>query len=143
MSDDVSALQDALAGIHATIWAYGEIGATVSDLHVPTVAASDTAYRGLRAQLEDIVRELGEPPVAAQPGYTLPMPVEDDVSAFHAAAALEDSMCAQWRYCCGRVDATPIRTFCVDALTSATAAALRWRQATGVPFSVPAFPGLA
>lgn len=143
MSDDVSALQDALAGVHATIWAYGEIGATVSDQHLAAVAAADNAYRGLRGQLEDVVRGLGDQPVASQPGYTLPMPVADDLSALHAAAALEDAMCAHWRYCSGRVDAVPIRTFCIDALTSAAGAAVRWRQTAGVPLSVPAFPGLA
>lgn len=143
MTDDVSALQGALASIHATIWAYGEIGATVSDTHLATVAAADSAYRGLRGQLEDLIRGLGAEPVASEPGYSLPMPVADDPSALHAAAALEDGMCAQWRYCCGRVDSAPLRTFCVDALVNATGAAVRWRQAAGVPLSVPAFPGLA
>lgn len=143
MTDDVAALQQALAGEHSVIWAYGDIGAAVSDAHLAAVQAADEAHRAHRGQLEDLIRALGQEPVPSEPAYTLPAPVSDDASALTLAAALEDSMAAQWRHCCGRVDSPQLRAFCVDALATAATAALRWRQTAGAGVTVPAFPGQA
>ena len=143
MTDDSGALQDALAAQHATIWAYGEIGAAVGDDHLAAVDAADAANRARRQGLEDIVRSLGQEPVASLPGYQLPAPVTDDVSALTLAASLEDAMAAQWRHCTGRVSTASVRTFCIDALTETTIAALRWRQLAGSPALPPAFPGMS
>lgn len=144
MSDDVKALQQALAGEHATIWAYGAIGAHASDDHLGAVGAADNAHRAQRGALEELIRSLGQEPEPSKPGYTLPSPVTDDATAVALAATLEDAMGTHWRYCCGRVSSAPIRTFCVDALITSTTAALQWRRLAGDAAAVaPALPGLS
>ncbi|WP_153505198.1 DUF4439 domain-containing protein [Cumulibacter manganitolerans] len=142
MTDDAASLQAALAAQHATIWAYGEIGAAVGEAHRAAVEDADATNRTRRQALEDILRSLGQDPAPSEPGYTLPAPVTDDASALALAARLEDAMAQQWRHCCGRVGSTAVRTFCVDALAATTVAALRWRQAAGGVALPPAFPGM-
>lgn len=143
MSDDVQALQEALESEHAIIWAYGVIGAVVSDPQIPAVTAADTRHRTRRGELEAIIRGLGQEPAPSQPAYTLPSPVTDEASALSAAAHLEEAAAKQWRYCTGRVSTEGTRAFCVDALIESTGAMLSWRAAAGEGVSVPAFPGLA
>lgn len=140
----LSALQQVLAGTHATIWAYGEIGAKVSEAYLSAVVAADNRHRAMRGTIEDVVRALGGEPVPSEPGYTLPTLLTDDGSALQLAAQLEDSMCRQWRYCIGEAGpADPeFRTLCLDGLTGSASAALAWRRLLDPGALPPAFPGL-
>lgn len=144
-AQQLAALQGVLASVHATIWAYGEIGAHVSEEQLPAVTAADTRHRAWRGTIEDAVRALGGDPVASKPGYSLPTLLTDDASAVALAASLEESMTEQWRYCIGAdgpVDES-FRQLCVDGLSDAASAALRWRRTIDAAALPPALPGLS
>lgn len=144
MSQQLDALGQVLASEHATIWAYGEIGAKVSADLLARVTAADNRHRAMRGTIEDLIRSLGGEPVPSEPGYSLPTLLTDDASALGLAVQLEDAMAQQWRYCIGAegpVDAV-FRQLCLDGLGSAASASLGWRRALD-PTALPqAFPGM-
>lgn len=140
----LTALQQVLASQHATIWGYGEIGATVSAAFLHAVTDADNRHRTMRGTIEDMIRSLGGAPVPSQPGYSLPTLLTDDASALGLAADLEDSMAQQWRHCIGAdgpIDTT-FRQLCLDGLGSTASEALAWRRALDPTALPPAFPGM-
>jgi hypothetical protein len=141
----LAALQEVLASEHATIWAYGEIGARVSDAYLQAVTDADNRHRAMRGTIEDSIRGLGGDPVPSESAYSLPTLLTDDSSALALAASLEESMAQQWRYCIGAegpADA-PFRQLCLDGLDSSARAALAWRSELDPAALPPAFPGMA
>lgn len=141
----LGALQNVLASEHATIWAYGVIGSRISAGYLPAVTDADNRHRAMRGAIEDAVRALGGEPVPSKPGYSLPTLLTDDTSALNLAAALEESMAQQWRYCIGAQGPTDpaFRELCVDGLRSTASAALAWRRQLDPTALPPAFPGIA
>lgn len=87
-----AALQAALAGEHAAVYAYGVIGGAVD----PTGAAEALAreaydvHAGRRDRVEQRVRALGDEPTPAEPGYALPAPVTSIDDADLLARRVED-----------------------------------------------------
>jgi hypothetical protein len=141
VSDQTTALQDALAAEHAVIWGYGVLGAHLSGAQLATAQAADTAHRDRRDAVTAMVRQLGVAPVTAEPAYRLPFAVTDRASALRLAARLEDGAAAAWWYLVGAADAEPTRRFAVHALTDAAVRATGWRLSTD-PGRAPApFPG--
>lgn len=94
MSDDhvISAAQAALAGEHAALYAYSVCGGVVDPASAESVRIRDgyAAHRTRRDQLEGALRDLGAEPVAAAPGYDLPVPVTSSGSAARVLGQVED-----------------------------------------------------
>lgn len=141
----LQALQDVLASEHATIWAYGAIGARISAGYLPAVTDADNRHRAMRGAIEEVIRALGGEPVPTKPGYSLPTLLTDDASSLSLAASLEESMAQQWRYCIGADGpiAQPLRQLCLDGLRITASSALAWRQELDPAALPPAFPGMA
>ena len=137
----VDALQGALATEHAVIWGYGVVGADVAADRKSQVAAAEEQHRLRRDEAAATLRTLGVQPVVAQPSYRLPTAVDDPVSALTAAALMEDSDAAAWRFVLGSTDDPTLRTSALDALVGAAVQAVRWRTVAGISPATTAFPG--
>lgn len=90
-TDVVAALQDALAGEHAAIYAYEVIGGRLDAGTKPQQQAL-SAYRHHRAQRDTLVarvRAAGSTPVTAEPAYRLPTSVTGTPGARKVAVHVE------------------------------------------------------
>lgn len=143
MTTSWKSVQEALTAEHAAIWAYGEIGATVTADLRPAVGVVDQAHRARRATVEALLVAAGQVPVESEPGYQLPAAVTDPTTAIGLAAEIEDGLAAAWRFVLGESDDTDVRALATAVLSECAVQALRWRQTIGPVTSVPAFPGLA
>jgi hypothetical protein len=134
------ALEAALAGEHAAIFAYGVIGARLDQARSVEARAAEAAHRNRRDTLLLRLAGAGATPPPAQPAYALPFPVPDQRSALRLAVQVEERAAALWRAAL-RETTGPDRRLALDALTDCAVRATRWRRAAGVkPATVP-FPG--
>ncbi len=85
----IVAAQAALAGEHATLYAYGVAGAQLTDGERERALQGLTAHRAARDDLAGLVRAEGGEPVGPLPGYALPFPVEDAATAHRLLARVE------------------------------------------------------
>ena len=87
-----AAIQQALAGEHAAVYAYGVIGGVLDPVGATGVLALDCyeVHQSRRDLVEEQLRGLGAEPVAAEPGYALPSPVTTPVDARLLARQVED-----------------------------------------------------
>jgi hypothetical protein len=92
----LEALQQALAGEHASVYVYGVLGGRVSASSRPGLANRPTSayatHRGRRDQLTRMVRAAGAEPVTAQVGYQLPP--SRTAQQIEAAALVVEQRCA-------------------------------------------------
>lgn len=88
----VEAVQVALAGEHAAVYAYGVAGAVVDPAGAAAARArtSYDAHTARRDQIEDLLRAGDEEPVVAEPAYGLPAPVTSGADAARLARRVED-----------------------------------------------------
>ncbi|MDQ3628551.1 MAG: ferritin-like domain-containing protein [Actinomycetota bacterium] len=136
----VHRLQEVLAGEHAALYAYSVIGGRL-DPDSPVVAravASYEAHRSRRDRLALRLRDLGERPVVAEPGYALPLPVQGVPSAAVLAQRVEDRCAVLYASLVATAPAaTAERSLGSTSLVDASTRALGW----GAPTT--AFPGVA
>lgn len=133
----VDALQDALAGEHAARYAYAVIGGVV-DPTGPTETLALAAYgahSARRDRLDERLRELGESPAAAEPGYALPETVRAAGDAQQLARQVEDR-CAVLYAAVVAASTGPLRRRAADWLEDAAVRTLDWGAAS------TAFPGV-
>lgn len=142
MSTELDALQHVLDASHAVIWAYGHIGAVVTESRLDSVHSADQRHRTDRAALEDAIRARGGAPLPAQAAYQLDVP-QDEPGALLLAAELEESMAQQWRFATVLAESTDLRKLCLQQLRTSAAAALAWRRIIDPHAAPSAFPGLA
>ena len=71
------ALAAALAGEHATVWAYGLAGARLPRAQRARAVSWLDDHRGARDVLVGRLRGAGEPAPGPLPGYATPFPVTD------------------------------------------------------------------
>ena len=132
-----AALQGALAGEHAAIYAYTVIGGRLDDdsALVRLAIESHAAHRLVRDALNEALLARGDSPVPTEAGYELPTPVEGPASARELATLVEDRCSALH----AAVVATAVgaeRGLGADALVDCAVRALLW----GAPPT--AFPGV-
>ena len=81
------------------------------------------------------------PAPVADPGYTVPFPVVDPVTAAQLAATIENETAIAWRSVVERAESEPTRSTGVEALTESAVRLATWRAILGTaPVTVP-FPG--
>lgn len=138
---EASALGDALAVEHATIYGYG----IVSALSPPSV--NDLVVEALnqhRQRRDDVVamltaRKITAPVAAA--GYQLPAPVGSPSEAARLAARMENDGATAWRAVVEHADTAEDRAFASTALTQSAVLAARWNKVLGGWPITTAFPG--
>jgi hypothetical protein len=140
-SSDVTALTDALAIEHATIYGYGIVSAlsppSVNDLVVD-------ALNQHRQRRDDVIamltaRKVTVPPAAA--GYQLPSPVGSAMDAARIAARMENDGATAWRAVVEHADTAGDRAFASTALTQSAVMAARWNKVLGGWPITTSFPG--
>lgn len=137
----LEALQRALAGEHAALWAYSLALAFVPPEWAARARADIEAHTRLRGQITTTLTEVTERPVSAQPAYSPPQPVVDAVSAGALLVAAESDAIAGWRSVLERSAAEPLRQAALRAMIECTARVTFWRQVTDRSPVVPVFPG--
>ncbi len=131
------ALQAALAGEYAAVYAYGVVGGVANpDGATERLAlrAYDT-HRTRRDQVEEQVRALGDEPVPAEPGYALPGPVTSTADARELARRVEDR-CAVLYAAVVAASTDDLRAEAAGWLEDAATTALEWGA------TATAFPGV-
>ena len=136
MTGESRALAHALAGAHAALWGYGVVAPRVPEAQErPAAADALVACRALRDALTAEFRARGATPVAAEPAYALPFPVDGGASARRLAVHLEDGLAPLLGDLVASAQDPDLRAYAADAL----AASARRRVAWGAPPS--ALPG--
>ncbi len=138
---DITALSDALAIEHSTIYGYG----IVSALTPPSV--NDLVLEALlqhRQRRDEVIAMLAArkvtPPVAAA-GYQLPMLVGSGADAARLAVRMESDGATAWRAVVEHADTADDRAFATTALTQSAVMAARWNRALGAWPITATFPG--
>ena len=94
----VDALQTTLAAEHAAVYSFAVLGGRTSGSRTPQLLAAVTAaYDAHRARRDHLVREItgmGAEPVAAEPAYDVPRPLDTPAQVERTGLDLERS-CAQ------------------------------------------------
>lgn len=134
-SDELTAVQAALAAEHAAVYGYGVVGGRVDDKRQDEARTAYDAHRARRDALRRSVRDLGGRPEPAAAAYSLPFDVPDSPAAVRLAAELEDRIAAVYADVV-RAAKGARRRDAAGALREAAIRATRWRG-SGV-----AFPGL-
>lgn len=137
----VEALQRALAGEHAALWAYKMALAFVPPDWAARARTDIEAHTTLRGQITQTLSDVGQRPVSAQPAYAPPQPVVDAVSAGALLVAAETDAIAAWRSVLERSTSTALREAGLKAMTECTGRLAYWRTVTERSPVVPVFPG--
>jgi len=134
----VTALQRALSAEHAALHVYGVLGARTSASATPDLLAALTggysAHRARRDQLAARVRDRGVEPVAADPAYEIPSPLDTSAEVTRAALAVEHSCTATYAWLVGQTSGAD-RALAVSALTNTAVRELTFRGSPEI------FPG--
>jgi len=138
---DDTALCDALAIEHSTIYGYG----IVSAMSPPSVNGMVVeALAQHRQRRDDVIAMLAarkvNVPLAAT-GYQLPLLVASPADAARLAVRMENDGATAWRAVIQHADTADDRAFASTALTQSTVMAARWNRLLGAwPIST-SFPG--
>ena len=138
---DNTALCDALAIEHSTIYGYGIVSAlsppSVNDMVVEALAQHRQRRDDVIAMLN--ARQVTAPVAAA--GYQLPMVVGGPADAARLAARMENDCAGTWRVVVEHAETADDRAFASTALTQSAVMASRWTKVLGAwPITSP-FPG--
>lgn len=132
----VVALQAALAGEHAALWACGRAAGELTGSQRSRALAELDAHRRARDVLRGLLVGQGAEPVAAAPAYIEPEPVTGRRAARALLAHVGDSLCAVYADLAAASSGRPRR----DAVSAAGTSARRAVQWGG---PARAFPGSA
>jgi hypothetical protein len=132
----MSALQAAIAGEYAAIYAYGVIGPHLSGSARAMAQQAEAAHRNLRDSMLETLASAPPP----RHNYALPFPVDSRATAIALAVKVEERCAALWRAAVVEANVASRE----QPLTELTAAALRaaaFRRAGGAMPGTVAFPG--
>lgn len=131
----VDAMQAALAGEHAAVYAYGVIGGRLdygsNDQELATRLHS--AHRSRRDELTDLLTAAGAKPAGAEPAYDLPGDIETAEDARPLGQQVEDR-CTVLSAGIVAVATGTVRSFAVTAQSESAVALLEWG---GAPTALP------
>jgi len=138
---DDTALCDALAIEHSTIYGYG----IVSAMSPPSVNGMVVeALAQHRQRRDDVIAMLAarkvNVPLAAT-GYQLPLLVASPADAARLAVRMENDGATAWRAVIEHADTADYRAFASTALTQSTVMAARWNRLLGAWPITTSFPG--
>jgi len=138
---DDTALCDALAIEHSTIYGYG----IVSAMSPPSVNGMVVeALAQHRQRRDDVIAMLAarkvNVPLAAS-GYQLPLLVASPADAARLAVRMENDGTTAWRAVIEHADTADDRAFASTALTQSTVMAARWNRLLGAWPITTSFPG--
>jgi hypothetical protein len=134
-TQDIAALQAALAAEHAAVYGYGVVGALMQGNDQGIAMSYWTTHQQARDTLTEMLGKLGATPVAASAAYDLPFAVSDAASARRLAVYLEEGVTRAYLGVVAASDAG-IRAFGALAMQEPANRATAWSGQT------TAFPGM-
>jgi Domain of unknown function (DUF4439) len=138
----VDSLQEALAGEHAAIYAYGVLGGRIPAATQPAaataIAAAYATHRARRDQLESFISAAGKTPVAPDVAYDLEGPVDSPSQVLAVALRLETRCQVLYAQVVGEAGSAE-RRWASAALTDSAVRALGFG---GTPEAFPGAPEL-
>lgn len=132
-----AALDAALDGEHAAIYAYGVVGPKLTG----TARAMALQYEAVHRDLRDSMLETMQSPPTGQAIYALPFAVTDARSAIALAVEVEERCAQLWRAVVAAAESSG-RQAPLTVLTNAALRAAAFRRAGGAVPGTVAFPGL-
>ncbi|WP_305094727.1 ferritin-like domain-containing protein [Prescottella sp. R16] len=135
------ALVDALTAEYAAVFAYGVVAAFSNPARTGQVAADTAAHRARRDATIDTLTAAGVDVPQPEPGYALPFPVTDPISAARLAAQVETDTATAWRSVIERAQSDAVRDTGIVALTESAVRAANWHVVLGDQPATTAFPG--
>lgn len=134
---EVAALQTTLAAEHAAVYAFGVLGGRTSRSTAPqlfaTISAAYAAHRARRDQLVGELTDRGADPVAAEPAYDVPRPLDTPAQVERTGLDLERSCASTYAYLVAS-SAGDLRRWAIAALTETAVRELALR---GTPETFP------
>ncbi|WP_138999059.1 ferritin-like domain-containing protein [Rhodococcus zopfii] len=141
LGPEQQALVDALNVEHAAVFGYGVVAAFSNPARGGEVSADTAAHRARRDATIDALTAANVTPPVAAPGYTVPFPVTDPISAAQLAVQIETDVAVAWRSVVERATAESTRGAAIEALTESALRGARWRVNLGVAPPTVALPG--
>jgi DNA-binding transcriptional MocR family regulator len=141
MSATTDALSKAVDIENAAIFAYGVATAFTSAARRTTVAEYTAAHRVRREELVAALNAADATVPEAAAGYTLPLTVDDSVTAVRALLAAEVDCTVAYRALIEQAADTAVRRLGLGGLTDSTVRAADWRVALRDSPVTVAFPG--
>ena len=148
MTAYTDALQGVLAAEHAVVYAYPELGVSLTDAgQIQRARDLEAAHRATRDALMTDLAGRGLTPVAASGYYAPPAEITDAVGAWRWAAQLELDCAAAYRYLLASCVAAPAqpataRKAALAGLTTAAGNAASWQLLATPATPTTAFPGV-
>jgi Domain of unknown function (DUF4439) len=137
VTSELDALQAALAGEHACVYAYGLAGGLVAVDAKGHIATGYQAHRQRRDEIEGLISRRGSEPEAALPAYATPFPVHDDATARALLAHVEHRLAAVYGDVVAKATTAELRVYAARALAEAATAAVSFGQ------PLTPFPGMS
>lgn len=122
----LDALQAALAGEHAALYALGVAGGHLHGDRYLAVSALYDAHRDRRDRLTDLIRAADADPAPAEPAYDLPSPVTTPAAATALIRLVEHRLTTIYADLVESAEDAPVRTLAIQALIATAREATRW-----------------
>lgn len=140
--NSAQSLRSALEAEHAALWVYSLASAFIKEPRVSSAAEEAVdKHTEHRDAAERTLRDAGITPPAGEPAYSLPQQLTDQNSAIRVLVASETDCQIGWRAVLENTEDARLRRTALDALTTASTRATRWRLTVGEQPAAPAFPG--
>jgi len=141
----VTVTTDALAATldaeNATIFTYGVVAAYAAAARAQTIAEFTAEHRSRREELTAALTTAAAEVPEAAPGYDLPQPITDPVSALTVALSTEEDCTIAYRALLERAEDAAARSLALGGLTDSARRAATWRLALRISPSTVALPG--
>jgi rubrerythrin len=141
----VTVTTDALAATldaeNATIFTYGVVAAYAAAARAQTIAEFTAEHRSRREELTAALATAAAEVPEAAPGYDLPQPITDPVSALTVALSTEEDCTIAYRALLERAEDAAARSLALGGLTDSARRAATWRLALRISPSTVALPG--
>ncbi len=128
---DPAALQNALAGAHAAVYAYGLAGARLTGTDRARALTAMAEQRRVRDRLLDLLTGEGQSPTPAAAAYDPPFAVDSPAAARRLAGLVEDRMAGLLAAAAGATDGSA-RTWAAGAAQACAVRATTWTGTAAV-----------
>ncbi|MFD3591233.1 ferritin-like domain-containing protein [Nocardia sp. NPDC058640] len=143
MTEQRTALQNALDAEYAAVYSYGVIAAYANTDRSRLVAEFTAAHRARRDATIELLEADGTAPEAPAAAYDPPAPVDDPIPAAHLAVSVETDCATAWYAVVENATDKSVRATATEALTEAAIRRARWQSILGTTPWTVAFPGQA
>jgi hypothetical protein len=124
---------------HAAVYAYGVLGARLSDADRRTALTAYDSHRARRDQVIAALEAAGRPAPAPLPAYDVT--VTTPTSALALAVRIEAGLSLRWRDLIADTDDRSLRQLAIAGLQETAVRAAQWRKRAGIAPITVAFPG--